>query len=133
MVACWWFECPGEAGKDGLCAPHHVKDLRLRRTYGIGLTDVEKILRAQEWKCPVGREPLGPNDPWVIDHDHKTLIVRGALCAHHNHRVVGRHRDGEMLVRAGNYLLNPPARSVLGEDPTVPKKKRRSRKAAPKK
>jgi hypothetical protein len=132
MTVCWWRWCAGEAGKDGLCPAHHAKDLRLRRTYGITLKQAGEILTAQDWCCPVGGEDLAP-DNWVVDHDHVARKVRGILCAYHNHRVIGRHRDWLILYRAYKYLAYPPADAILGEEPTVPKKKRKKRKAAPKK
>lgn len=130
-MTCWWQTCGEEAGKSGLCATHHAKNLRIQRTYGITLEDVLDILTLQRGKCPVCLTYLGPDDPWVIDHDHPARKVRGLLCRYCNHRVVGRHRDGDLLIRAGQYLNSPPADNVLGTEPTVPKKKRKRR--APKK
>lgn len=127
--------CPNDQRDfgDGFCDTHHAKSLRLTRTYGISLVQVEEILSAQGWLCPVGGEML-PGEDWVIDHDHKQKIIRGVLCRYHNHRVVGRHTDGNLLIRAGEYLNDPPAPKVLGTEPTVPKKKRKRRRtAAPKK
>jgi hypothetical protein len=129
VVTCWWCHEEGAVGKDGLCPPHHARDLRIKRTYGIGLEEVGQIIAAQGgWICPVGGEFLD-DEKWVIDHDHASRRVRGILCAYHNHRTVGRHRDGDLLIRAGEYLNDPPAFGII-LDPTVPKKKR---KRAPKK
>ena len=40
-----------------------------------------------------------------VDHDHKTLRVRGALCVHCNYRLLGRGLDNpERHERAAAYL-----------------------------
>lgn len=135
MNECWWCqwrrcitEWAGVVGEDGLCSLHHAKDLRLRRTYGIGLKEVGVILEVQYDRCPVCLVKF-EGDDWVIDHDHrKGGKVRGCLHLFCNHRVVGRHTDGEKLIRAGSYLNDPPAARALGEDlPEVPKKSRKKR------
>lgn len=110
-----------------MCARHHARNLRLIRTYGITLRDTWEIYLAQDGLCPVCCRVLG--DDWVVDHDHPARKVRGLLCLYCNHRVVGRHRDGDLLIRAGEYLKDPPAARVIGEEPTVPV---RARKRKPK-
>jgi hypothetical protein len=113
---------------DGYCIPHHAKNLRLKRTYGISLSQAEFILDEQQWICPVCLHPI--LEEWVVDHDHRVnvRIVRGILTPNCNHRVVGRHTDGNLLIRAGKYLNDPPGPRALGAGPTVPKRHRKPRK-----
>jgi hypothetical protein len=116
---------------DGYCTSHHSKDLRLRRVYGVSLVQAQAILHAQHWKCPVCQKSL-EDDAWVIDHSHRNRAVRGALDRNCNHRVVGRHEDGSLLISAGKYVNNPPAYAILGETAQTPKKKRRRKPPVPK-
>lgn len=51
----------------------------------------------------------------AVDHDHKTGMVRGILCARCNHDILGHARDEiEFFERAIEYLKSPPAISVIG-------------------
>lgn len=63
----------------------------------------------------------------AVDHDHKTGIVRGVLCAYCNRYVLGRLRDYEQVQRMADYLRVPPAVALLGER-AVPKKSPRKRR-----
>ena len=100
----------------------HTRDLYLQRTYNITIEEYKQILAAQGHKCPVCLKLLeGISNP--VDHDHKTGAVRGVTCTYCNHRVIGRHRDWEILYRAAMYLKDNPARRVIGAR-VVPKKKR---------
>jgi DNA-directed RNA polymerase subunit RPC12/RpoP len=56
----------------------------------------------------------------AVDHDHATGEVRGLLCNYCNHRVVGRHRDPDLLQRVADYLR-------VGTGWFVPKKKKARR------
>lgn len=105
----------------------HNKNLYLKRTYGITLVQALEILEAQDWTCPVCLQPLG-DEKWDVDHDHVERRVRGILHRYCNHRLVGRHRDWELVDRIAKYLRHPPAAIVLGSSPTVPKRPRRRRK-----
>lgn len=105
--------------------PERARDLSLRRTYGITLEEYKQILAVQGHKCPVCLKPLsGISNP--VDHDHVSLLVRGVTCLYCNHRVIGRHRNWELLSRAALYLKDNPARRVIGSR-TVPKKKPKRR------
>lgn len=113
--------------------PEHTRDLALRRTYGITLEEYKAILAAQGHRCPICLKPLeGISNP--VDHDHKTGVVRGVTCMYCNHRVIGRHRDWELIQRMAMYLKENPARRAIGhrQVPPKPKKKRGSASGSPK-
>lgn len=99
------------------------RDAYLRRTYGITERQFKEIIERQRGCCPIcgWLFELIPGTPHV-DHDHKTGEIRGVLCAYDNHRVVGRHRDPELLRRAARYLDGPFTGWF------VPKKKKRRRR-----
>jgi hypothetical protein len=102
------------------------RDSYLRRTYNISLTEYLAIVEAQGGKCFICEKELtGISNP--VDHDHASGIIRGILHTYCNHRLLGRHRDWELVQRMADYLRQPPAVSLLGAR-VVPKKSPRKRK-----
>ncbi len=93
------------------------KDGHQQKVYGITQAEKELVIEAQDGGCICA--------PWTgyngasgrglsTDHDHKTGIVRGALCKHCND-LLGRIRDDPAYFRLMIlYLENPPAVQVLG-------------------
>lgn len=98
------------------------RDRYLRRVYGITEDEFEALVADAGNRCPVCLKPFTKTP--VVDHDHKTGVVRGVLCVACNYRVIGRHRDHAVFGRASEYLRRPPATRVLGGERTVPKKSR---------
>lgn len=112
----------------------HAKDLYLKRTYGITLADYYAILAHQKGMCAINGCGKVPVRSWLdVDHDHKARVVRGLLCRYHNHRLIGRHREWELLQAAANYLRWPPAVIAIGERSLMPKPKRKRRKSGSRK
>jgi DNA-directed RNA polymerase subunit RPC12/RpoP len=103
------------------------RDSYLKRTYNISLTEYLAILAAQGHRCCICLKELSGISN-ALDHDHKTGVVRGILCAYCNHRVLGRLTDWEIAQRMADYLREPPAVRVLGIRAT-PKKSTRKRRA----
>lgn len=92
------------------------RNQRLQETYGITADDYALLLAAQDGRCAIcyGKRP-GNLD---VDHDHKLgncrEAVRGLLCKRCNRRLLPAALDTvDLLYRAIDYLLEPPARSVL--------------------
>ncbi len=56
-----------------------TRHYHLKRRYGIGAADVERMLISQGWRCPVCLTALSLKAAHV-DHDHSTGAVRGVLC-----------------------------------------------------
>jgi len=90
-------------------------------TYGLAPGDWEKLFVAQGGKCWICRRYKAK----AVDHDHSCCsgktscgrCVRGLLCGTCN-GILGRWRDAiEVLLRAVEYLRNPPARRILGLPP----------------
>lgn len=106
-----------------------AKDRNLRNRYGITLEMFEAILEAQGGVCPV----CGFADKvFCLDHNHKTLKVRGIICLNCNLRVIGGARDQDYkLVNAAEYVTNNPADLVFPEglylEKNPPKKRRKRR------
>lgn len=40
----------------------------------------DRLFEAQEGKCAICRKPPPPGKVLQIDHDHRTLLIRGLLC-----------------------------------------------------
>jgi hypothetical protein len=55
----------------------------LKKRYGITLEDYDKLLKDQQGKCAICRRSPVRNRLHV-DHDHRTLKVRGLLCTRCN-------------------------------------------------
>jgi hypothetical protein len=47
-----------------------------------------------------------------VDHDHKTLLVRGLLCRPCNDLLGHARDDPEFFTRAKVYLEKPPAQEI---------------------
>lgn len=110
-------ECRDAAAKRARSVPASEREAKRRKvvtkTYGMTPEDLDALVASQNNCCAIcGREaPL--QRPLVIDHDHETGVVRGLLCTGCNTSIgkLGDTPDG--VRRAVDYLLNPPAPSVL--------------------
>lgn len=107
-----------------------AKDARLRKRYGVTLEQFEAILDAQGGVCAVCKQD---GKVFCLDHNHKTLKVRGVICLNCNLRVVGGARDkDDLLINAAAYVLNNPADLVFPDGfylVSNPPKTRRKRRA----
>jgi len=93
---------------------------RIKRVYGLTKEQYDAIITSV---CPICLRPWSPTVRPCIDHDHKTGEIRGIICLYCNHRVVGRHRDAELIQRMADYL----AAGRLGLVIPVKKKKRKKK------
>lgn len=103
--------CRRRHTKDSKTAAHH-RNIEIR--YGISGGEYDYLYERQGGKCPICLTATGKARRLAVDHDHKTDIVRGLLCGSCNHRLLGgAHESVEMLQRAIDYLLDPPAPKLL--------------------
>lgn len=105
------------------------RDYNLRKRYGITIEQFEAILHAQGGVCAVCKRG---NVVFCLDHNHKTLKVRGVVCLNCNLRVIGGARDNdELLINAALYVVDNPADLVfpnglyLESNPVRKRRKRR--------
>lgn len=107
-----------------------AKDARLRARYGITIDIFEAILESQGNVCAVCKLP---DKIFCVDHNHKTLKIRGIVCSNCNLRVIGGARDNDWkLVNAAEYVTNNPADLVFPDGLYLiknPPKTRRKRRA----
>jgi DNA-directed RNA polymerase subunit RPC12/RpoP len=91
----------------------------IKRLYGISQSEYEEILQEQEYSCAIcKRHESEFTKRLSVDHDHKTLEIRGLLCHFCNSRFLGRHSNPDLFRSAAEYL-EKPRRGWL-----TPKKKR---------
>lgn len=72
----------------------------LKRRYGIGADDVDRLIEEQGGVCPICGRP----DPDHVDHDHATGEVRGILCFNCNGGLGQFGDDQDRLLAAAAYL-----------------------------
>lgn len=97
------------------------RDYQLRRLYGITLQQYNQILEAQNGCCAICLRPAGVfKRSLAVDHDHKSLRVRGALCPWCNRGLRYYRDDPDAMQRAGEYLRG-------GTEFFAPPKKRKSK------
>ena len=82
---------------------------RLRDVYGMTVEDYDLVLAAQGYACAIcGMKPRTKR--LHVDHDHKTMMVRGLLCSNCNSGVLASAKDSPDILRAAaRYLEQPPS------------------------
>ena len=109
--------CDYEKGKDKSRAslkiweeknPDRVREYRLRRLFGIGFEDYQRMFAAQKGLCAICKKP--GSSPFKkrtlgIDHDHKTKAVRGLLCDRCN-QGIGQFQDNPDLLKSAMQYLS---------------------------
>ena len=106
----------------------------LKRTFGISSQQYEELLEAQGGCCAIcKRHHTEFNKRLAVDHAHTDSsdipagMIRGLLCFHCNHLVVGRHTNADIFENAANYLRTHTG-WMVPEDKIKPKRKFRRRK-----
>lgn len=105
------------------CYTHHklavrvrrdrAHDLMVQKTYGLGPGEYRALLAAQGGKCWICQRATGRTKRLAVDHNHESGKVRGILCGPCN-QLLGHVRDDpDVLIRAAQYLINPPAERLL--------------------
>lgn len=112
----------------GLTEKERRRNSHLLRTFGITLEEYNDLLERQGGGCALcSKTPEQEGKALAVDHDHKSGEIRGILCSYCNHRVIGRHRDPDLLYRMGRYIEEGKTGKFV---PIRPKKRpvRRKRK-----
>ncbi|MEU7570352.1 endonuclease VII domain-containing protein [Micromonospora sp. NPDC049240] len=96
---------------------------RVEQTYGITGDEYLTVLAHQGGRCAICRRAKGLKRKLAVDHDHalekekgSRASVRGLLCSPCNSVLAHFRDDIEALLRAIEYLRNPPAREALNLD-----------------
>lgn len=113
------------------CQKLQGRDKYLQDTYGITLKEWEGLYEFQGGACAIcDRKPTGARR-LVVDHEHNggpSGKVRGLICnIPCNLRIIAKHKTGDVLRRAADYLDNPPATRYFEEERIAPGRKKRVR------
>jgi hypothetical protein len=90
----------------------------MMRNFGITVEEYRRLWDAQDGKCYICLRKPKKGRRLAVDHDHRTGLIRGLLCAEVqrcNHMLGLLREDLEWLRRAADYLADPPAVAVLGD------------------
>jgi len=80
------------------------RESNLRHRYGIGISEYDKLLTQQGFKCATCETKHTNKKPLHVDHEHATGKIRGLLCGKCN-RALGLFKDNqENLHKAIAYL-----------------------------
>lgn len=89
--------------------------IRILKNYALTALEYWAIFRHQGGHCAICERATGKVKKLSVDHDHATSYVRGLLCTSCN-KMLGHLRDDpDAFIRAANYLLDPPARAIIGD------------------
>ena len=83
------------------------RDRDLRRHYGIGLVDLERMVRAQGGRCAICSDEFQSDKHTHVDHCHSTGVIRGILCVTCNLMLGHAKDDQQRLLAAAQYLELP--------------------------
>lgn len=95
---------------------------RVCALYGLRPRDYQRLFDAQGGHCPIrGCTARGASRRLSVDHDHLIGLhnreaVRGLMCKKHNRMLGDVGDDPLVFISLAEYLINPPAREVLGYD-----------------
>lgn len=83
------------------------RDRDLRRHYGIGLVDLERMIRAQGNRCAICEDEFESDRHTHVDHCHFRGNIRGILCSACNLMLGHAKDDQRRLLAAAQYLELP--------------------------
>lgn len=115
------------------CRQTAERTARLMANFGLTEDEYAAILEEQGGVCAICGKPPKEDRRLAVDHDHTTMAVRGLLCYMDNKIILGA-RTTEQLIKAAQYVTDPPANRALGRVALAPKttvKKRRRKRKKP--
>ena len=87
---------------------------KVEKQYGITSEQYWALYEAQGGRCAICQRATGKTKLLSVEHDHVTGEVFGLCCGTCNTMLGRLGRTIDPYVRTINYLLDPPARRVLG-------------------
>lgn len=86
----------------------------VQKVYGVPQEGYWALYEAQGGRCAICQVATGKVKRLAVEHDHQTGEVFGLACGPCNIMLGRLGRRPETYARVINYLLDPPARRVLG-------------------
>lgn len=87
---------------------------QIEKRYGVTGDQYWALYEAQGGRCALCQRATGKTKLLAVEHDHQTGEVFGLCCGPCNLMLGRLGRTIDPYVRTINYLLDPPARRVLG-------------------
>jgi hypothetical protein len=83
--------------------------------YGMQPGDYDRLLEAQNYVCAICGG--GSRTRLSVDHRHSDGVVRGLLCRRCNNQLLAQGAQDriDILLKAAEYLADPPAIHTIGE------------------
>lgn len=81
--------------------PSKARDRKLKNSYGLDREAFDDMIRNQENRCAICETEMSRPH---VDHDHKSLKVRGLLCNHCNLGLGHFFDNTQLLAKALQYL-----------------------------
>lgn len=79
---------------------------RRKRVYGLSDIEYQRLMDEQGGVCKIcKRQPEG-KQPWNIDHNHKTGVIRGLLCSRCNTGLGCFNDESNLIRQAALYVEN---------------------------
>jgi len=100
------------------------RQYHLQKKYGITTKQYDDLLKKQNHRCYIcEKHEKEFKTKLSVDHNHITGEIRGLLCNYCNRRLVGRHRDGDLLRKIADYIEQGTGLFV----PKQPRKRKKKR------
>jgi len=97
-----------------LCSACKSDVNRLGR-FGLTPQDFKRLLEFQDYKCAICFKVLKIEQyKFAVDHCHDSTEVRGVLCITCNMGLARFDDDPDRMLRAAEYINNPPAMGLVG-------------------
>jgi hypothetical protein len=96
--------------KDYFLCSKCKSDINRLDRFGLSPSDYDFLLKLQGYNCAICYKPLKLKQyKFAVDHCHDSDDVRGILCVRCNTALGSFDDDPDMILRAAEYLNNPPA------------------------
>jgi len=82
------------------------------KKYGMTVDDWQSLMGHQRGRCPLCERTFTKRVGAVVDHDHRTGLVRGLLCRHCNTMLGLLHDNADWCERSSKYLRLPPCQGA---------------------
>jgi hypothetical protein len=84
----------------------------IKRNYGLSIEELNKKLENQNDCCAICNRPFNGSSNFCIDHNHKTMKIRGILCKSCNTLLGIIKDDVNNLIPVYKYLSNYKEKSL---------------------